>query len=181
MKIILIKYGELTTKSGNRNLFINILYTYILKNIPYLDIFIIILNFIIRILYGASILSIKISLLLYITIINLALYLIIGKRRGEIIKNGIKARKVLKYYNNKIFDRLMIISLLLTIISYFIWVITKKFLLIITLPIVIFALIRYNKNVFRNSYDDPIEIITNDYLIFALFIFWIIVVTLILY
>lgn len=31
MKIILIKYGELTTKSGNRNLFINILYNNIKK------------------------------------------------------------------------------------------------------------------------------------------------------
>ena len=31
MKIILIKYGELTTKSGNRKLFINILYNNIKK------------------------------------------------------------------------------------------------------------------------------------------------------
>ena len=31
MKLILIKYGELTTKSGNRNLFINVLYNNIKK------------------------------------------------------------------------------------------------------------------------------------------------------
>ena len=31
MKIILIKYGELTTKGANRNLFINILYNNIKK------------------------------------------------------------------------------------------------------------------------------------------------------
>lgn len=38
MRIILIKYGELTTKSGNRNLFINILYNNIKKALEKYDV-----------------------------------------------------------------------------------------------------------------------------------------------
>ncbi len=38
MKLILIKYGELTTKSGNRNLFINILYNNIKKALDGYDV-----------------------------------------------------------------------------------------------------------------------------------------------
>ena len=38
MKIILIKYGELTTKSGNRNLFVNILYNNIKKALDGYDV-----------------------------------------------------------------------------------------------------------------------------------------------
>ena len=162
-------------------LIINILYTYLLKNIPYVEILVIILNFIIRIIYGASIFNIRISLLLYITVICLSLYLILGKRRNEIIKNGISARKVLKYYDNQVFNILIIVSLILTIVSYLVWTILTNYLLILSIPIVIFALIRYNRNIFKNIYDDPTEIITSDYLIIVLSIIWILINSLMLY
>ena len=162
-------------------LIINILYTYLLKNIPYVEILVIILNFIIRIIYGASIFNIRISLLLYITVISLSLYLILGKRRNEIIKNGINARKVLKYYDNQVFNILIIVSLILTIVSYLVWTILTNYLLILSIPIVIFALIRYNRNIFKNIYDDPTEIITSDYLIIVLSIIWILINSLMLY
>lgn len=79
------------------------------------------------------------------------------------------------------FNILIIVSLILTIVSYLVWTILTNYLLILSIPIVIFALIRYNRNIFKNIYDDPTEIITSDYLIIVLSIIWILINSLMLY
>ena len=66
-------------------LIINIFYSFGLKNIPLIDITILVSGFLIRVLYGGAVVNVEISNWLYLTVISMAFYLVIGKRRNEVI------------------------------------------------------------------------------------------------
>lgn len=59
--------------------------------------FITLSGFLIRVLFGATLLNIEVSNWLYLTIISISFYLGLGKRRNEIGSNQNGTRKVLKY------------------------------------------------------------------------------------
>ena len=78
-------------------LLLNFAYSFGLKNIPILDITIIVAGFLMRILYGAVIADISISNWLYLVVISVSFYFALGKRRNEIKKlDGMDTRTVLK-------------------------------------------------------------------------------------
>ena len=60
-------------------LILNILYSFGLKNVPLIDIIILVSGFVIRIIYGSVTTSIEISSWLYLTIMSMAFYLGLGK------------------------------------------------------------------------------------------------------
>ena len=74
---------------------LNILYSIKVKHIPILDIIVLVSGFIIRVLYGAFISNVVISKWLYLTIMSVSFFMVFGKRRNEIIKQGSVSRKVL--------------------------------------------------------------------------------------
>ena len=86
---------------------LNIGYSFGLKNIPLLDIVILVSGFVIRVLYGGILLNIPLSNWLILTVLTISFYLSLGKRRNEIEKNGSKSREVLKYYNKDFLDKNM--------------------------------------------------------------------------
>ena len=86
-------------------LLLNFGYSFGLKNIPILDIVILVCGFLLRLLYGAEICDIVISQWLYLTIISISFYMAMGKRRNEIVKQGDKSRKVLSKYNKDFLDK----------------------------------------------------------------------------
>lgn len=152
---------------------INLGYSFGLKNIPLLDVAIIALGFIIRVLYGASILNIDVSNWLYLTVFSAAFYLGLGKRRNEITKNGQKSRTVLKYYSQEFLDKNMYMCLSMAIIFYSLWATnnpiskTNHNLLIWTVPLVIVICMKYSMNVEWDNDGDPTEVIFQDkYLVF---------------
>ena len=77
---------------------INILYSFILKDIPIIDVGVIVLGFVLRVMYGGITTNIEVSKYLYLMIIFGAFFLAFGKRRNEILKNGSKSRKSLNIY-----------------------------------------------------------------------------------
>ena len=100
---------------------INIGYSLKLKNIPLVDITIIVIGFLLRVIFGASLLNIAISNWLYLTIISVSFYLALGKRRNEIIKAGSKSRTVLRYYTKEFLDKNMYMFLAISIVFYSLW------------------------------------------------------------
>lgn len=60
---------------------INLGYSFGLKNVPLLDIIILVLGFLIRVLYGAYLIDINVSNWLYLTVMTISFYLGLGKRR----------------------------------------------------------------------------------------------------
>lgn len=149
-------------------LILNIMYSLGLKNIPIIDVVILVSGFVIRVIYGASITSIEISKWLYLTVMSGSFFMGFGKRRNEIIKQGDNSRAVLKYYTKDYLDKFMYACLVLTLMFYSLWSVdtstTAKFgeNMIYTIPLVMIIFMKYCLDIEGNSYGDPVDVITSD-------------------
>lgn len=166
---------------------INLIYSFGAKNVPILDIVILVSGFFIRVLFGATLLNITVSNWLYLTVIAISFYLGLGKRRNEIIKSGAKSRKVLEYYNKDFLDKNMYMCLTMAIVFYSLWatdsavVLKNNNLLILTVPIVIIIAMKYSMNIEGNSDGDPVEVIMKDKILILLGLIYVVSLFVILY
>lgn len=152
-------------------LLLNIGYSLGLKNIAIIDILILVLGYIIRVMYGASITGINISGWLYLTVMSAAFYLAFGKRRNERIiqYKKEKTRKVLQYYSESFLQHNMYVFLSLTNVFYALWSMSEETLkayngysVVWTVPFVITICMKYSFNIEQNGEGDPIEILWGD-------------------
>ena len=169
-------------------LIINILYSKGLKNIPIIDVGIIVIGFILRVVYGGIITDVEVSKYLYLMIIFGSFYLGFGKRRNEIINNGEKGRKVLELYNKVFLDKNMYVALSLAIVSYTLWCVDPTTISRIgndyifwTIPLLMIILQMYSLNIEGNSSGDPIEVVLSDKKLLISAIVYILVMAIILY
>lgn len=149
---------------------LNIAYSFGFKNIPIVDVAILVSGFLIRILYGAIVTEITISNWLYLTVIAVSFYFALGKRRNELkyISDG-ETRQVLKSYPINFLDKNMSMCLTLANVFYALWSMdekTKAFYnndyLIITVPMVLLITLKYSLNVEGDSDGDPVEVLLKD-------------------
>ncbi len=149
-------------------LFLNILYSKGLKNVPIIDILILSSGFLLRVIYGGSIISVEVSSWLYLTVLSISLYMSLGKRKGELNKNGSKSRKVLSYYTKDFLDKFMYVFLTSSIIFYSLWCIqgfqdpNRVLLLMYSVIFVIFIVMKYSLDLENDSLGDPIDVIYSD-------------------
>ncbi|MEG1141951.1 MAG: UbiA prenyltransferase family protein, partial [Clostridia bacterium] len=170
-------------------LVLNIFYSFGCKNIPIVDIIILVSGFTIRVLYGATITNVIISNWLYLTVIAGSFYMALGKRRNEIKKQGDKSREVLKKYSEEFLDKFMYSCLTLCIVFYSLWCVDPitilkvgTNILIWSVPVVIVILMKYSLNIESDSsYGDPIEVILSDKILMILSICYIAVIFLTIY
>lgn len=157
-------------------LVLNLAYSFGLKNIPVLDVTILVAGFLIRILYGAYVTKITISNWLYLTVIALAFYFAFGKRRNELkqIGNG-ETRQVLKVYPASFLDKNMGMCLTLANVFYALWSMDEKTMsfynnnyLIFTVPIVLLITMKYSLDIEGESDGDPVEVLLHDKVLIAL-------------
>lgn len=167
---------------------INILYSFILKDIPIIDVGVIVLGFVLRVMYGGITTNIEVSKYLYLMIIFGAFFLAFGKRRNEILKNGSKSRRSLNIYNKEFLDKNMYVMLGLAIVSYTLWCVDKDTItrvgndyLFWTIPLVMIILQLYSLNIEGNSHGDPIEVILSDKKLIVMSIIYTIVMTILIY
>ena len=73
-------------------LLVNLGYSFGLKNVPILDVALLVSGFLLRVLFGASVTGITISNWLYLTVVSISFYLALGKRRGELRRQLSDAR-----------------------------------------------------------------------------------------
>ena len=169
-------------------LILNIIYSCGLKNIPIIDVVILVSGFVFRVMYGGVATSIEVSKWLYLMIIFGAFYLGFGKRRNEIIKNGEKSRKVLELYNKDFLDKNMYVALALAIVAYTLWCVDQTTIsrigndyLFWTIPLIMVILQLYSLNIEGNSHGDPIEVILSDKTLLATTFIYIIIMVFLLY
>lgn len=157
-------------------LILNLVYSMGLKNIPIVDITILVAGFVIRVLYGAFVTGISVSNWLYLTVIALSFYFALGKRRNELkhISNG-ETRQVLKAYSINFLDKNMGMCLTLANVFYALWSMdekTKSFYnndyLIFTVPIVLLITMKYSLNIEGESDGDPVEVLLHDRVLLVL-------------
>ncbi len=168
---------------------INLAYSFGLKNIPIVDITILVLGFLIRILYGAVITEITISNWLYLTVIAFSFYFALGKRRNELkqIGNG-ETGKVLEVYPINFLDKNMGMCLTLANAFYSLWSMDEKTrsfynndYLIFTVPIVLLITMKYSLDIERGSDGDPVEVLLHDKVLLVLCVFYLVIMFTILY
>lgn len=118
------------------------------KNIPVLDILVIAVGFIIRAWSGGIATGIPLSLWLIITVGFLALFLGTEKRKSELrsMPDSV-SRKVLENYTLPWLTQMSTVMLSVTILCYSLWAIEadENRLMVITIPIVVYGLLTYQK------------------------------------
>lgn len=155
-------------------MFINLLYSIGLKNIAILDIVLLASGFILRVYYGASIVNVKVSNWLFLTILNASLFLGLGKRKKELIHNK-NSRKVLSEYNESFLDKFQYLTLTLMLVFYSLWSMEKNNnYLILTIPILMIIFMKYCLIIEKTDEGDPTTILYEDKFLLLLSVFYII-------
>ncbi len=123
------------------------LYTAWLKHEAFADILAIAVNFVIRAVAGAFAISVWVSPWLVAGVFFLALFLILGKRRSELMLLKNKAhlqRRTLSAYSDDVVSRLSALATTALVISYTLYVFFGEHkLLYITLPVAMYSIFRY--------------------------------------
>lgn len=166
---------------------LNLGYSMGLKQIPILDLSVLVSGFLIRMAYGAQITDIVISNWLYLTVVALAFYFALGKRRNELLRQNTSTRHVLKYYPVNFLNSSMTMCLTLVLAFYALWSMDENTVqsygtdLVMTLPIVMLIILKYSLQVEGNSDGDPVEVLLHDKVLMALCLVYFAVMFFILY
>lgn len=168
---------------------LNFGYSFGLKNVPVLDLVILASGFVLRVLFGGAISGIEVSNWLLLVMAAGALYMGMGKRRGELRREGEGTRAVNKYYSVGFLDRNMYLCLALTIAFYSLWCLTSSTIgdfangdsVIWSVIILLVLVIRYNYVIEGDSDGDPVSVITRDPMLLILAALYVIYMGLVVY
>lgn len=164
---------------------ISLLYSLYFKNYPLLDIFSIASGFIIRLLAGGEAFGVTLSEWLFLTVFLLALFLSTGKRYSEKRSLGDQAghhRKALSAYPEGFLDGLLFMTGSAVLVTYTMYVISRhSSLLLYSVPLCCFGLLRYIMRVQSGKGGDPTESLTRDFPLLIVGVSWLILVGLGIY
>lgn len=173
--------------------FMNVLYTFRLKHVPIIDIFIIALGFLIRVGIGAALAQPHIPLSMWIVLIIFlgALFLGLAKRRDDVLlaADGRKVRKNIDGYNLEFINGAMMIMASVLTVSYISYTISPevqaKFQnqnLYITVFFVLLGVLRYMQITFvEERSGSPSKIFLRDIFLQLTILGWILTFVFLLY
>lgn len=143
---------------------INLFYSKWLKTKAVIDCFCIAAGFVLRVMVGGTIVSEGISNWMFLTVLALALFMAFGKRRGELASyQGGETRDVLMVYDLRFLDGVVFMCAGLSMVFYSLWSISKDTILVYTVPVVLFIVLRYLLLVFKGRKEaDPTSLILSD-------------------
>ncbi|MCX7984050.1 MAG: decaprenyl-phosphate phosphoribosyltransferase [Bacteroidetes bacterium] len=174
---------------------VNIFYSYYLKSVVLVDVFIIATGFMLRVLAGAYVINVVISHWLVLCTLFLSLFLAISKRRSELVLTSHgkgcekHARIVLQFYTVDFLDQLITIAAAGVAISYALYTVAERTIavfktenLIFTTVFVLFGVFRYMYLIRNNNIEDnPTHIILTDRPLLFTIGAWFIVCIIIIY
>lgn len=184
---------------------IQIIYSLFLKNLPIVDILIIASGFVLRVYGGAFIVNAHLSVWFLLCVISVALFLASGKRRAElgvIAVSHAETRKSLSHYSIPLLDSYVTMFgnaawLSWALFTFFespraslpLWLFLAEIsktttinkLLMITIPVAIFGIMRYESLIFQDRAESPEKVLLSDKSLIASVVIWIALVVLILY
>jgi len=134
-------------------LILNALYSLWLKRVVIIDVMAVALGFMLRAIAGGEALNVEISPWLVICTIFLALFLVMGKRRQELVfmkENATSHRSVLAEYSSQLLDQMIAVVTTSTVIVYVLYTTSPSVQdklgttkLFITIPFVVYGIFRY--------------------------------------
>jgi 4-hydroxybenzoate polyprenyltransferase len=156
-------------------MFLNLGYTFGLKRVVLVDVFIIAAGFMLRVIAGAFVIDVVISSWLALCTLFISVFLAISKRRGELLlvteDASSSVRPVLKYYDVAFLDQLMTITAAGVVISYALYTVAERTInifgtenLIFTTVFVLFGVFRYLFLIRAHRTDDnPMHLLLTDF------------------
>jgi 4-hydroxybenzoate polyprenyltransferase len=164
-------------------LIISFAYTLYLKQLPIFDVFCISLGFVLRLYGGGEAFGVYVSDWLFLSVFLLALFLSVGKRFSEQRILGVSAgthRSTLEVYPEGFLESTMYLSGATVLITYAMYAITTP-LMVYTVPLCAFGLLRYLMHVKAGGDGDPAEMLLKDSTLFTVALLWVIMVGLSVY
>jgi len=183
---------------------LQVVYSLGLKNIAIIDILIIAAGFIIRVYAGAFVINAHLSVWFLLCVISVALFLASGKRRAElnILESSGVTRKSLKRYQRELLNSYVSMFgnaawMSWALFTFFespsastpVWLFLAEIsrtttiskLLMITIPVVIFGIMRYQHLIFAGKSEAPEKLLLTDKSLIASVVIWLGMIVLILY
>jgi 4-hydroxybenzoate polyprenyltransferase len=168
-------------------LVMNLAYSYGLKDLVLIDVFVIAIGFMLRVIGGALVLGVPRSSWLILTTMFLSLFLGIAKRRGELVAIGndsllkkegaaggpstpYHTRKVLEHYSIEFAEQMTTICAAGFVFSYALYTVSDRTVkmfgtenLIFTTPFVLYGIFRYLYLLHKKSLgENPTEVVLSD-------------------
>ena len=142
-------------------LVLNLGYTLGLKNVVILDVLIVGSGFVLRVLAGGAATDVAVSRWLALCTIFVALFLVLSKRRHEILllaDGAARQRHVLEHYSPQFLDQMINVVTASTVVCYALYAAAPETMekydtenLIYTLPMVLFGIFRYLFLIYQTS------------------------------
>ena len=170
----------------------NLAYSYGLKNVPILDLFIVAFGFLLRIYSGGIIGGIPISQWLFIMILLLSLFLILAKRKDDLEikdKTGQTMRKASAHYNIEFVNSCLTLFAAVIIVAYIMYTVSDEVVhqfnssyLYLTTIFVLAGIIRYLQITFvEKDSGSPTSVLYKDKFIIITILLWVASFYLIIY
>ena len=165
---------------------LNIAYSFKLKEIVLLDVFIIAAGFMLRVLGGAYAIDVQVSSWIVLCSLFISLFLGFAKRRSELIQMqdspGTSIRKVLRVYRVDFIDQMLTIAAAGAVISYALYTVAPRTIemfgtdkMIYTTVFVIYGVFRYLYLIHTSSsIQNPTIALISDFPILGTGLLWII-------
>ncbi len=170
---------------------LNIAYSLKLKHIPIIDVFIISMGFVIRLLIGASVSQVELSMWIVIMTFLLALFLAFSKRKGDLVNlNGqSQARPVLDEYSQEFLSICMAIMGSVVIVAYIMYTTSATVIaythsnyVYTTSIFVVFGILRYLKITFFDQITgSPTKVLIHDIWLQLSILCWLLSFAILLY
>jgi 4-hydroxybenzoate polyprenyltransferase len=171
---------------------LNIAYSYHLKHVVIMDVFIVASGFFLRVLGGAEVINVDVSSWLLICTLLLSLFLAFSKRRHELVildENATQHRKILAEYSPYFLDQMISVVTASTVVSYILYTTSEETVmkfntraLILTVPFVLYGIFRYLYLVHqKEGGGNPTTALLSDIPLMMNMILWILTAGLIIY
>lgn len=171
---------------------LNLGYSFGLKKIPILDIFIIAIGFVLRVKGGAVIAVVGLSEWLTIMVFLLALFMAFAKRRDDVLlrmKSGVEMRSSISGYNLEFINVALSFLCAVIVVAYLMYTMSEEVTtrlgthrIYYTCLFVLAGLFRYLQLIFvQRDSESPVKILYRDRFIQATIILWVISFYVILY
>jgi decaprenyl-phosphate phosphoribosyltransferase len=159
-------------------LVVSVLYSLFLKQYPIVDLFCISAGFLLRLQAGGTAFGIVISEWLFLSVFLLSIFLSTGKRLSEknaLGENAGDHRKALLLYPQGFLDGTMYMTGAAVLVTYTMYVISRH-MLIYTVPLCCFGLLRYIFRVKSGLGGDPTESLLKDGTLLVIGVIWAVMV-----
>lgn len=173
--------------------FLNLAYSFWLKQVVIVDVFIIAAGFMLRVIAGVFAIEVVISSWLILCTLFISVFLAVSKRRGELMLNvatdSYASRPVLKQYDVAFMDQIMTVAASGMAISYALYTVAERTVtiygtenLIFTTVFVLFGIFRY---IFlmrgRKTDDNPMHLLLSDVPLVVNILLWFLACVFIIY